>query len=220
MKLVCGVDQTVEKVVARSTVVYFLGEQRPQSPCVAFARGSGENHTVAFPDVQFEIARHIEIFIRGIAALLLFGIFDATIPVWLKYKIALARELHIKFRIAGIQAGLDAVVHFLIISVDDGVLVRKLSHAPKGQKRFETQRRRRVGIEQRVTNQDAVLIVLKYHFLLHHYSADAVDGGRHLVAIVRADIFVPIRAVVVALILMQTEVESRSVLNDSTVERR
>ena len=95
----------------------------------------------------------------------------------------------------------------------------ELAHAAEGQKRAEAQRRGRVGILERVANQNAVLVVLEQKFLLQNDASHAIDGGGNLVAVKLADVFMPLRAVVVALILVQAEVELCAVLHHRAVER-
>ena len=77
-----------------------------------------------------------------------------------------------------------------------------------------------MGIFERVANEDAVLVMLEHHFFLEHDASYPVDGCRHLVAIELADVLVPLGAVVVALILVEAEVEFSSMLYDCHVERR
>ena len=77
-----------------------------------------------------------------------------------------------------------------------------------------------MGIFQRVANKDAVLISLEDGLSLQQYATDSVDGGGYYVTGKLADVLVTLGAVVVTLILVESEVELGTVLNHRTVERR
>ena len=96
----------------------------------------------------------------------------------------------------------------------------KLADAAEGQKRAESQRCGRVSVFKRVANQNAVFVVLEEKFLLQNHAADTVNRRRNLVAVEFANVFVPFRAVVVALILVQAQIEFCPVLHHRAVQRR
>ena len=100
------------------------------------------------------------------------------------------------------------------------ILVGKLPYAPEGQERAEAQCGRRMCINQRIADEQPVFISLEDKFLFQHYPTHSVERGRHFVAIKLANVFMPLRAVVVALILVQSKVKLGTVLNDGDVERR
>ena len=75
-----------------------------------------------------------------------------------------------------------------------------------------------MGILQRIADEDAVLIVLEHHFLLQYYATHAINRGRHYVTAKLADVLMTLRAEVVALILVESEIELSTVLNHRTVE--
>ncbi len=152
--------------------------------------------------------------------LLLFGILDAAVPVGLEDEFHLSRELHVEVGIAWVHAGSDAVFHFCIVSAGHTVLMCELSDASEGEEGTELQGCRRVCVIEGVSDEESVFIMLKDNFFSEYHTTNAVGGGGHLVAIKRLDILVAHGAVVVALILVQTEVESCSMLDDTTVERR
>jgi hypothetical protein len=77
-----------------------------------------------------------------------------------------------------------------------------------------------MGLLQRVADKDAILIGLEDGLTLQHYTAYTVDGGRHQTGIKLTDVLVSLRTEVVALILVEAQVELCSVLDDRTVERR
>ena len=73
-------------------------------------------------------------------------------------------------------------------------------------------------INKGVTDKDAVFVVLEHHFFLQNNATYAVECCRHFVTIELAYIFVTFRTVVVALILVQTEVELSTMLYNRGVE--
>jgi hypothetical protein len=77
-----------------------------------------------------------------------------------------------------------------------------------------------VCILQRIADEDTVLIGLEDGLSFQHYATYAINRGGHYVTRKLTDVLVTLRAVVVALILVETEVELSTVLNDRTVERR
>ena len=94
----------------------------------------------------------------------------------------------------------------------------KLAYATECQEGAEAQRGSRVGILQRIAYEDTVLIVLEHHFLLQYYATHAINRGRHYVTAKLADVLMTLRAIIIALILVESEVELCTVLNDRTVE--
>lgn len=169
----------------------------------------GKDDALALADGHLEIAGHIEILVAGVSTLLLFGILDAAVPVGLEDEFHLSRELHVEVGIAWVHAGSDAVFHFCIVSAGHTVLMCELSDASEGEEGTELQGCRRVCVIEGVSDEESVFIMLKDNFFSEYHTTNAVGGGGHLVAIKRLDILVAHGAVVVALILVQTEVESR-----------
>jgi hypothetical protein len=77
-----------------------------------------------------------------------------------------------------------------------------------------------VGILQRVADEDTVLIVVEHHLLFQQDAADAIERGGNNITVKLADVLVTLRAVVVALILVESKIELCTVLNYRTVKRR
>ena len=77
-----------------------------------------------------------------------------------------------------------------------------------------------MSIHQSVANDDAVLEVLEHHLAFQDDASHTIDGCGHLERIKLADVFVSARTEVVSVVLMQTEIELGSMLNDSSVEAR
>ena len=67
-------------------------------------------------------------------------------------------ELHEERRVTLVKTARHAVGHVTDLAVDAGVLHHKVVGVAESQERPETQRRRRVGLEQGVAYQDAVLV--------------------------------------------------------------
>ncbi len=75
-----------------------------------------------------------------------------------------------------------------------------------------------MGIHQRVAQQHTVLLMLEYYLLTQYHTSHTIGGGRYLLTVELADILMPVRTEVVALILMQPEVELCAVLNHRFIE--
>ena len=114
----------------------------------------------------------------------------------------LTGELHVELRIATIHTGLDAIVYLLVVTVGGVVLVSELSDAAESQEGMEAQGRGTVRIQKSITDQDTVLVMLKYHFPLQDDTTDAVNRCRHFVAVELTDILMSVRTEVIPLILV------------------
>ena len=89
MELVGGCYQTVIEVVTRNTKTDFILKQFLQGRRLNLRCRTGEDDALALLDRHLEIARYIEVLIRGIATLLLLRVLDTTIPVRLEYELVL-----------------------------------------------------------------------------------------------------------------------------------
>ena len=106
----------------------------------------------------------------------------------------------------------------MVLTTGGHILVRKLANATESQERTETQGGGRMGILQSITDQDAVLIMLEDDLLLQDDTSYTISGGRHLGGIKLTDVLVSVRTEIVALILVESEVELSTMLDDRTVE--
>ena len=116
MELMSSIDQTMEEVVARRTLVNLCVKKFLQATGLDFRSSCRKDDSLALLDTHFEISWNIEVFIRSITSLLLLWIFYSTIPVWAEFKLVLLRELHIKVWITSIHASLDSVVYSRIVT--------------------------------------------------------------------------------------------------------
>ena len=71
-----------------------------------------------------------------------------------------------------------------------------------------------MGIHQGVADEDTVLIMLEDDLLLQDDTSHAISCRWHLAGIKLTNVLVSVRTEIVALILMQTQVEFGSMLND------
>ena len=108
----------------------------------------------------------------------------------------------------------------MILAAGSAVLMGELSDAPEGQEGLEAQGGCRVGVDEGVAQQDSVFIVLEHHFFPQQHASHPIQGCGHLVAVKLPDVLVSFGAEVVALVLVQSEVELRSMLNHGDIERR
>ena len=132
VELVGGGDQTMVEVVAGHAQVYLLLEKALQRARLDGLRRGGEDDALVLLDGNLEIAWHVEVLVGGVATLLLLRVLDATVPVGLEDELAFLVELHVEVGIAGVHAGLDAVLHLVILTAGHAVLVRELPHRAEG----------------------------------------------------------------------------------------
>ena len=219
-ELVGGVHQAVVEGVARVVGGNFALDEGFERGGVARIERGGEHNALAAGDGHLEIARHEEVFRFVVAAFALFGVVEAAIPVGgVVIGGAVAVELHDEVGIAVIEIEGHAVFDFAVVGARRAVLVCPAAHGAEGQKGAQAQRGGRVGFEQRVANEEPIALVAEDDFLLQHHAADAVDPSGHFVPLEALDVFVAARAVVLAHVFMQAEVEFRAVLHDGFVER-
>ena len=218
MELMSGIHQAVEEIVARRPFIHLLVEERLQTACADAGRRSGKDNALTFLDIHLKVTRYVEVLIRRISSLLFLRILHPPVPVGLEDELVLLTELHVQIRIAGIHTSLDAVVHRLIVATGHGILMRELSHATECKERTEAKRSSRMCILQRITDQDPVLIMLEHHFLFQDYTTNTINGGRYFVTIKFPDVLMSFRTVVVALILMESQIEFSTMLNNGNIE--
>ena len=215
-----GVHQAVVEGVARVVGGNFALDEGFERGGVARIERGGEHNALAAGDGHLEIARHEEVFRFVVAAFALFGVVEAAIPVGgVVIGGAVAIELHDEVGIAVIEIEGHAVFHLAVVGACHAVLVCPAAHGAEGQKGAQAQRGGRVGFEQRVANEEPIALVAEDDLLLQHHTADAVDPSGHFVPLEALDVFVAARAVILAYVFMQAEVELRAVLHDGFVER-
>ena len=134
-KLVCSVDQTMLKSIARRTFFNLVFECFFQCTSSDFRNPTGKDDTFTFLYLDFKISGNIQILVKIIASLLLFRIFDTPIPVRLVMKLILFVQLHIQFGIARIHACFDTIRHNLIFATGLSILVCIFADTAKRQER-------------------------------------------------------------------------------------
>ena len=77
-----------------------------------------------------------------------------------------------------------------------------------------------MGIDQRITDEDTILVMLEDDLLLKNHTTNPVRSRRHEAGIKLTDVLVSVRTERVALILVEAEVEFCTMLDDRTIERR
>ena len=77
-----------------------------------------------------------------------------------------------------------------------------------------------MSIFQRIADQYTVLVCLENRLTLQYHATHTIDCGRNETGIKLTNVLVSLRTEVVALILVETQVEFRPVLDDRTVQRR
>ena len=77
-----------------------------------------------------------------------------------------------------------------------------------------------MSINQRIADQDTILVMLEDNFFLQNYTTHAIRCRWHEAGIKLTDVLVSVRTERVALILVEAEVEFCTMLDDRTIERR
>jgi hypothetical protein len=95
----------------------------------------------------------------------------------------------------------------------------KLAYTAECQERTEAQRGSRMAVKKGITNQEAVFVCLEDYLLLQYHSSHTIDGSWNLVTVKLANVLVTLRAVVVALILVESQIELSTMLNNCNIER-
>ena len=203
-ELVGSVDQAVIERVARVVFFDFLVQDGLEGVASARPCGGGEDNAFARTDGHLKVAWHEEVFRLSIAAFALFGIVQTTIPVGLVVIGAFGRvELHEKVGVAFIEAHADAVFDGVVAGVGQSVFVRPLPHTAERQIGAQAERGGRVGFEQGVAHKEAVALAAEHHLLLQQDAADAIDPRGHFLPLKTLNVFVSLRAIVVADIFVQ-----------------
>ena len=138
MKLMSRVFQTMIKAIARRTVIHFMLKYLFQLISRHIGYSGGKDHAFTFLNIYLKKAGYIEVLVKVVPPLLLFGIFNTPIPIGFKMKFILLVHLHKKFRITGIHARFNSIFNYLILLVHLIVFVRILPHTSKGQERSQS----------------------------------------------------------------------------------
>ena len=219
-ELMGAVDQRVVEVVARRADLHLEVGQLRQLGGLDFAQSGREDHALALLNLELEVAGHVEILVGGVAALLLFGILHSVIPVGTVDELVVLVHLHIEPGIPGVETAGDAVLAAFVFTVGGIVLVSVFSHRAERQEGLQAQRRLRMAVDQGVTDDDAVLEMLKHLLSLEDHAAHSVERGGHLERIEFSDVLVTSGSEVVTAVFMQSQVEFCTMLYDRGVQRR
>ena len=203
IELMCRIYQTMIEIIPWSTNLRFKICYLFQLSGLYLRQPGGKDHTLAFLNLQFKITGHIEILIKGISSLQFFRILHSTIPIRLKNKIVFLVQLHVKLGITVIHTSFDTIRHFLIVPVHPCVFMCVLPHTTECQKWAELQSRFGMGVQKRITDDNAVFIMLKHLFFLQNYPSYTIDCSRHLITIKFSNVLMTIRTVIVPLILVK-----------------
>ena len=218
LKLVGGVDEAVIEAVTAVEGGYFGVHEFAHLPRRNRCERSSEDDAIALLDRHFKITWYHEVFGRIIAALTLFRVIETAVPVGLMMPFCLMVELHVKVRITLIETHADTVFHGFEARVGSPVLVRPLPYAAESEERLEAQGRGRMGIEQGVADVETEGGGIVGNFLFQQHAAYAIHPSGHFLPLETYYILVTLRAIILALILMQSEVELCAVLDNRFVE--
>ena len=82
----------------------------------------------------------------------------------MEYKLVFLAKLHVEERITCIHLCTNTIVNLFVGTTCRRVLMSELADTPEGQEWTETESGGRMGIDEGITNQNAILVVLEYHF--------------------------------------------------------
>ena len=219
MELMGGVDQTLGETVAAGVDFHFLIKQLLGCAHRKFFNPGAEHDTFTFLDVELKITRNVKVLAVVVAKFQLTQVFYPTIPVGIEMPVILLAHLHVQVRVAVVHTGFDAVVAKHVVLTRHAVLMGQGGHAAEGKERTKTQRRHRMGVEQRVANQNSVGEMLEHALLLQYHATYTVNRGGNFVPLKLTDVFVAVRRVTAAKIAVKTEVELCAMLNHCLIQR-
>ena len=220
VELVGGIDKAVFEVVARGVHVDFLFEGVLQCARTYLLKSGCKDHAFTFLYIKFEVAWHVEVLAVVVAQFLVFRVFYAFVPRWCEDELGMLVGLHVEVGVSLIHRCLDSVVHFLVVAAGHRVLMCQFVGGTECEERAQAQCGHRVCVEQCVAYEYTVVEVLEHFFFLQYHSSHSIYGGWNLVPCAFAYVFVSVRTEHATSVLMQSEVEFRSVLYDCLVERR
>ena len=178
-----------------------------------------EDERLTFFDIYFKVTRYIEVLGIGYAALHVLDIFNSFVPVWVKDKPWLVVELHVECGIAFIHACGDAVVHFPVLPACHRVLDTQVVGIAEGQEWAKLKRGLGVSLNKCIADEDAVLIGDENLLTFHDHATHAEGVSGNTLAVILANVLVPVGTVDITLVLVQAQVEWRAMLDHCLVER-
>ena len=158
IELLCRVLEAVVEGGAGCAQGDFVGVHLLERAGFDGLYAGAEDDALAFLDGNLEVAGHPQVLGVGDAALHVFDVFDAVVPVGVADPFGLARELHVEGGESGVHAGADAVLDVDdggvdgIVGDDQGVALAESQEGP------ELQRGGRVCLHKSVADEDAVLV--------------------------------------------------------------
>ena len=220
VELMSRILQAVEETVARSAICNFRFEHLFQFTGIRFRDTGRKDNALAFLDVHFKIAGNVKVFIEIVATFLFFRILNSSIPVGLEMELVFLVQLHEQLRITWIHTSLYTIFYQLIVPTCLGILMRVFAYTTKSQERPEAQGCGRMGIDQSVTYQNAVLVMYKNLLLTKDNASHTVSCRRDILTVELTDIFMSVGTEMIALILVQSQVKLCTMLNYRLIQRR
>jgi hypothetical protein len=147
MELVGSTYECVIETVDWYAEPYFLIEELLQGFWLYLLDTGRDYNLVAFLCLNLEISRNIEVFHSMISSFLLFLIYEALVPMWVKDELVLLGNLDVEVWIVRVELCLDTSVNLRIIPVDVRVLNHTVLHAAESKERPQLQSRGAVAVE-------------------------------------------------------------------------
>ena len=121
-------------------------------------------------------------------------------------------ELHIQLGIAGVQTCGDSIGHFTYVTVERTVFDTQFVGVAEREKWTELQLGVRVSLDKSIFYQDAVLVRYKYFLFGQNNTAHTECHRGYSFTVKFTYVFVSVGRENISLILVQSEIEGRTVL--------
>ena len=115
--------------------------------------------------------------------------------------------------------GLDASVHFMIVTNDISIFVHTCLHTAEGKEWLEAQYRGTMTVHQGVTYQHTCIVRLEDDFPLEDYTTHTIERSRNGFETELANILMSVRAEHPALILVDAKIEFSAMLDHRGIKR-
>ena len=146
IELLGTILKTVVETSAWSARIYFILMHSAQVASVNLVNACREDKRFSLLDFYFKIARNIEVLGVRDSALHILDILDAFVPMWVKHKLWLVVELHVKCWISLIHASGNTILHFPIITASYRIFYAQIVSIAECQEWTELQRSLGVSI--------------------------------------------------------------------------
>ena len=211
--------EAVVVVVTRHPALDFARELGFQAGGRNGFRGGGEHDALPFFERQLEETRHQQVFHAVETAAVFFLVHRVAVPVRNVDIVAGFGKLEVERGETRVQAERHAAFHRLVMGVGVVVGHGQFVDAAEGQIGLQPQDRVRMGVEQRVPDEQLVAAHHEQDFFLEEHTAHPVGDHRIGVHLKVHDVLVSPGLIHVP-VAVDAEIERHAVLQQRLVERR